>query len=174
MGSFYNKWKLKLYTVIHKSLRDFRPLRYSSRDGHAEGEHVNRGRETPSLCPTLQVLDMCALGDAADVNPVPIKFLRHALQRVSQELMAFTTLVFIILTHSYTHTHTLKTAMYGDFFRWIPSKSVKQYGKNRQKFIHFLKYILSVSESIFTNSRLLDSFLYRPSVRELVKNQRPV
>jgi hypothetical protein len=26
------------YRVIHKSLWDFRPLRYSSRDGHAEGE----------------------------------------------------------------------------------------------------------------------------------------
>jgi hypothetical protein len=70
-----------LYRVIHKFLRDFRPLRYSSRDGHAEGEHFNRGRVTPSFCPTLQVLDMCTLGDAADVNPV-IKFLRHALQRV--------------------------------------------------------------------------------------------
>ena len=46
------------YRVIHKSLRDFRPLRYNSRDGHAEGEHVNRGRDTPSFCPTLQVLDM--------------------------------------------------------------------------------------------------------------------
>jgi hypothetical protein len=34
----------------------FRPLRYSSRDGHAEGKHVNRGRDTPSFCPTLQVL----------------------------------------------------------------------------------------------------------------------
>jgi hypothetical protein len=68
-----------IYRIIHKSLRDFRPLRYSSRDGHAEGEHVNRGSDTPSFCPTLQVLDMCNLGDAADVNPV-IKFLRHALQ----------------------------------------------------------------------------------------------
>jgi hypothetical protein len=57
-----------IYGVIHKSLRDFRPLRYSSRDGHAEGEHVNRGRETASFCPTLQVLDMCTLGDAADVK----------------------------------------------------------------------------------------------------------
>jgi hypothetical protein len=75
---------LKEYRVIHKSLRDFQPLRYSSRDGHAEGEYANRGRDTPSFCPTLQVLDMCTLGDAADVNPV-IKFLRHALQRVSQE-----------------------------------------------------------------------------------------
>jgi hypothetical protein len=28
---------------------------------------------------------MCTLGDTADVNPV-IEFLRHALQRVSQEL----------------------------------------------------------------------------------------
>jgi hypothetical protein len=36
--------------------------------------------DTPSFCPTLQVLDMCTLGVAADVNPV-IKFLRHALQR---------------------------------------------------------------------------------------------
>jgi len=50
-----------LNRVIHKSLRDFRPLRYSSRDGHAEGEHVKRGRDTPSLCPTLQVLDMSTL-----------------------------------------------------------------------------------------------------------------
>ena len=53
------------YRITHKSLRDFRPLRYSSRDGHAEGEHVNRGRGTPSFCPTLQVLDMPTLGDAA-------------------------------------------------------------------------------------------------------------
>ena len=49
---------LSKYRVIHKSLWDFRPLRYSSRDGHAEGERVNRGRHTPSFCPTLEVLDM--------------------------------------------------------------------------------------------------------------------
>ena len=52
--------------------------RNSSRDGHAEGEHVNRGRDTPSFCPTLQVLDMSTLGDATDVNPV-IKFLSNTL-----------------------------------------------------------------------------------------------
>jgi hypothetical protein len=68
-----------LYRVIHKSLRDFRPLRYSSRDGHAEGEHVNRGRDTPSSCPNLQVLGMSTLGDATGVNPV-IKFLPYTLQ----------------------------------------------------------------------------------------------
>ena len=55
MSSFFLR---VIYRVIHKSLRDFRPLRYSSRDGHAEGEHVNRGKDTPSFCPTLQVLDM--------------------------------------------------------------------------------------------------------------------
>jgi hypothetical protein len=69
-----------IYRVIHKFLQDFRPLLYSSRDGHAEADHVNRGRDTPSFCPTLQVLDMSTLGDAADVNPV-IKFLPHVLQR---------------------------------------------------------------------------------------------
>ena len=55
---------IDIYThrIIHKSLRDFRPLQYSSRDGNAEGEHVNRGRHTPSFCPTLQVLDMSTLG----------------------------------------------------------------------------------------------------------------
>ena len=74
------------YRVIHKSLQDFRPLRYSSRDGHAEWEHANRGRDTPSFCPNLQVLDMSTLGDAADVNPV-IKFLPHTCKaRVWQEL----------------------------------------------------------------------------------------
>ena len=61
------------------SLRDFRPLQYSSRGGHAEGEHVNRGRDTPSFCPTLQVLDMPDLGEAADVNPV-INFLSRVWQ----------------------------------------------------------------------------------------------
>jgi hypothetical protein len=45
-----------LYGVVHKSLRDFRPLRFSSRNGHAEGERVNRGRDTPRFCPALQVL----------------------------------------------------------------------------------------------------------------------
>jgi hypothetical protein len=64
------------------SLRDFRPLRYRSRDGHAEGERVNRGRDTPSFCPTLQVLDMSTLGDAADVKPV-IKFLSHTVNHVA-------------------------------------------------------------------------------------------
>jgi hypothetical protein len=68
------------YRVIHKSLRDFQPLRYSSRDGHAEGEHVTRGRDTP-FCSILQVLDMSTLGDAADVNPV-IKFLPHTSQHL--------------------------------------------------------------------------------------------
>ena len=75
-----------LYRVIHKSLRDFRPLRYSSRIGHAEGEHVNRGRDTPSFCPTLQVLDMSTLGDAADVNPVN-KFLPHTLNVCGRNLI---------------------------------------------------------------------------------------
>ena len=74
------------YRVIRKSLRDFRPLRYSNRYGHGEGEHVNRGRDTPSFCPTLQVLDMSTLGDAADVNPV-IKFLPHTLHVCGRNLI---------------------------------------------------------------------------------------
>jgi hypothetical protein len=56
-----HKARISIYRVIHKSVRDVRPLRYSSRDGHAEGEHVNRGRETPNFCPTLQVLICCFL-----------------------------------------------------------------------------------------------------------------
>jgi len=78
---------VKIYRVIHKSIRDFRPLRYSSRDGHTEGEHVNRGTDTPSFYPTLQVLDMSKLGDVADVNPAKSKtqnafvFTVHAMFR---------------------------------------------------------------------------------------------
>ena len=63
-----------MYRVIHKSLRDFRPLRYSSRDGHTEGEHVSRGRDTPSFCPTLQVLDMLTSEGSRQT------FLAHARQ----------------------------------------------------------------------------------------------
>jgi hypothetical protein len=76
------KASLQIYKVIHMSLRDFRPLRYSSRNGHAEGEHVNRGRDILSFCPTLQVLDVSILGDAVDVNPV-IMLLLHPLQHLS-------------------------------------------------------------------------------------------
>ena len=66
----------QIYRVIHKSLPDFRPLAVQSRDGHDEWKYVNRGRDTPSFCPTLQVLDMSTLGDEVDVNSV-IKFLPH-------------------------------------------------------------------------------------------------
>ena len=67
-----------IYRAIRKSLGDFRPLRHNSRDGHAEGEHVNRGRDTPNFSTTLQMLDKPTFGDAADINPV-IKFLPHTL-----------------------------------------------------------------------------------------------
>jgi hypothetical protein len=52
---------LFLYRVIHKSLQDVWTLQYSSLDGYAEGEHVNRGRDTPSFFPALQVFDMSFL-----------------------------------------------------------------------------------------------------------------
>ena len=74
------------YRVTCKSFRYFRLLQYSSRDGHAEGEHVNRGKDTPSFCPTLQVLDISTLGDVADVNPVN-KFLPHTLHMCGRNLI---------------------------------------------------------------------------------------
>jgi hypothetical protein len=37
---------LRKYKVIHKPLWDCQPLRYGSRDGHAEGEHVNWERHS--------------------------------------------------------------------------------------------------------------------------------
>jgi hypothetical protein len=88
-GSAVSTMRFYIYRVIHKSLRDFRPLRYKSQDGHAEGEHVNRGRETPSFCPTLQVLDMSTIGDAADVNPVN-KFLPHTVNDVAYGARVYT------------------------------------------------------------------------------------
>ena len=63
-----------LYRVIHKSLRDFRPC--GTVVGMVMPKGSNRGRDAPSFCSTLQVLDMSTLGDAADVNPV-IKFMPH-------------------------------------------------------------------------------------------------
>ena len=93
------------YRVIHKSLRDFRPLRYSSREGHTEGEHVNRGRDTPSFCPTLQVLDTSTLGDAADVNPV-FKFLPHTLHVCARCVCVCVCIYIYIYIYIYIHTHT--------------------------------------------------------------------
>ena len=54
--NWYIGYCIFLYRVIRKSLRDFRSLRYSSRDGHAEGEHVNRGTDTPKLGEILYLL----------------------------------------------------------------------------------------------------------------------
>jgi hypothetical protein len=45
------------YRVFSKTLRDVRPQRYSSRNGHAEEKHVNRGRDLSYLT----VLDMSFL-----------------------------------------------------------------------------------------------------------------
>ena len=62
------KLKIKyVYRVIHKSLWNFRPLRYSSRDDHAEGEHVNRGRDTPFSVLNYRCSIMSTLGDVARV-----------------------------------------------------------------------------------------------------------
>ena len=52
-----------IYRVIHKSLRDFRTRLRNNQDRHGRKEHISIERDTPSFCPTLQVLDMCTLGD---------------------------------------------------------------------------------------------------------------
>jgi hypothetical protein len=68
--------------VIYKFFRDFRLLRYSSRDVHAEGENVNRGRDTPSFCTTLELLDistfcgsMSTEGETLQVSVLPYRCL---------------------------------------------------------------------------------------------------
>ena len=66
----YRGYLVVLYRVIHKSLRDFRTRLRNNQDRH-DRKHINRWRISPSFCPSLQVLDMCPLGDAADVNQVP-------------------------------------------------------------------------------------------------------
>ena len=56
-----------IYRLIHKSLRDFRLLRYSSRDGHAEGEHVNRGRDT-AASRRVDISRTCKVGQKLGVS----------------------------------------------------------------------------------------------------------
>ena len=78
----YFTWR-PIYKVIHKSLRDFRPLRFSSRDGHAEGEHVSCfsvphtlhvcGRSliaglTSAASPRVDVSSTCKLGQKFGVS----------------------------------------------------------------------------------------------------------
>ena len=43
-------------------------------------------RDTPILCPTLQLLDISTLGDTVDVNPL-IKFLPHTLPVCGRNLI---------------------------------------------------------------------------------------
>ena len=82
---------ITIYKIIHKFFRDIRPLRYSSRDGHAEGKHVNRGRDTPNFCPNLQVLDMLlsavsVLVVAQRISEVPEGLMNYPVQRVSKRM----------------------------------------------------------------------------------------
>ena len=62
------------------SLRDFRPLRYSSRYGHAK-----RSMSTEGETLQVSVLDMSTLGDVEDVNSV-IKFLPHMWQELDYRI----------------------------------------------------------------------------------------
>jgi hypothetical protein len=68
-----------IYRVIHKSLRDFRSLQYSSRDSHAEGEHVNRGRLQVSVlryrCSIAPFC--CVLVEAPSSSEVPKGFMNY-------------------------------------------------------------------------------------------------
>jgi hypothetical protein len=66
-----------IYGVFYKSLWGFLPLWYCSRDGRTKGEHLNRGRGTPSFCPTLHVLNMSTPGDISSTWQM---FLAHAWQ----------------------------------------------------------------------------------------------
>ena len=50
-----------------------------------KGSMSTEGDNTPSFCPTSQVLDMSTLGEAADVNPV-IKFLLHTWQELDYRI----------------------------------------------------------------------------------------
>ena len=64
-----------VYRVIHKSLRDFRPLRYSSRDGHAQRgacQHVC-GRNlitglTSAASRKVDISSTCMLGQKFEVS----------------------------------------------------------------------------------------------------------
>jgi hypothetical protein len=87
-----------MYRVIHKAVWDFRPLRYSSRDGHAIGEHVKRGRDTRSLCPILQVLDML-------LSAVSVLDVVQPSSEVPEGLMNYP-----VYTNTHTHikAHTFK------------------------------------------------------------------
>jgi hypothetical protein len=81
--SFIHNHRLR----VNKSLRDVTDLRYSSRDGHLEEEHVNRGVETPNFCPTLQVLDssflLCLSWLLAQPNSeIPERLINYPVQVV--------------------------------------------------------------------------------------------
>jgi hypothetical protein len=77
VGGNHQRTILYQYTGWFLSLWNFWPLQYSSEEGHTEGEHVNRGRDTANFCPTLQVFDMSTLGDLPSTWQT---FLAHAQQ----------------------------------------------------------------------------------------------
>jgi hypothetical protein len=64
-----------MYRAIHKSLRDFRPLRYSSRDGHAEGQvrhsvvHNNTWRESLPIDMLLSAVSVLVVAQPSSEVP---------------------------------------------------------------------------------------------------------
>jgi hypothetical protein len=64
-----------------------------------KGSMSSEGEALQIFCPTLQVLDMCTLGDAADVNP-EIKFLRHATAFIRRRKMSMYVSLLTVLPHA--------------------------------------------------------------------------
>jgi hypothetical protein len=70
------------YRIIRKSLRDFRHLRYSSRDGHAEGKHVNRGTDTKKTWRDSLLIDTL-------LSAVSVLVVEQPSSEVSERLMNY-------------------------------------------------------------------------------------
>ena len=79
-------------------------MRYSSRDGHAGGEHVNRGRDAPhvsvlpyrySICPHCCV---CVLVFAKSISEVLEGFINYPVRKVSVRMIGQETIFLCFKT----------------------------------------------------------------------------
>ena len=62
-------------------LRGFEGLLCHNYNRYSKTKHISGLINLPSFVRTLQVLDVCSLGDAANINS-KIKFLPHSLQHI--------------------------------------------------------------------------------------------
>jgi hypothetical protein len=99
---------------------------------------------------------MCTLGDAADVNPVPIKFLRHALQRTVSYCVPQSNL--LLPTHSFSQ-HSTDYPLHPRFYlTQLPTDYSTVFNTVSYRLFYYVQHSIVQSTCILCSTQYLTQY----------------